>query len=71
MTLVQTKNLVLGPILYAIFIKPLYHIEKITTFADNNYVISSNKIKEVALEELGWKQKYENNKMVKRLWTEG
>jgi hypothetical protein len=27
---------ILGPILYALFIRPLYDIEKLTTFADDN-----------------------------------
>ena len=45
---------ILGPILYALFIRPLYKITKVTTFADDNYVIKSNKEKKmVALEELG------------------
>ena len=43
---------ILGPILYAIFIRPLYDIEKMKTFADDNYIISANKIKEVALRDL-------------------
>ena len=44
---------ILGPILYALFIRPLYDIEKLTTFADDNYVVECNKEKRVALEELG------------------
>ena len=36
---------ILGPILYAIFIRPLYDIEKITTFADDNYIVSSHEEK--------------------------
>ena len=43
---------ILGPILYALFIKPLYDIEKITTFADDNYVVSWSTKKENALEIL-------------------
>ena len=36
---------ILGPILYALFIRPLYIIEKITTFADDNYAIENGKNK--------------------------
>jgi hypothetical protein len=39
--------------LYALFIRPLYDIEKLTTFADDNYVVESNTDKKIALEELG------------------
>jgi hypothetical protein len=44
---------ILGPILYALFIRLLYKITKVTTFADDNYVIKSNKEKKKAREELG------------------
>ena len=44
---------ILGPILYALFIRPLYSITKLTTFADDNYVVSCNKDKNQALHELG------------------
>ena len=44
---------ILGPILYALFIRPIYDFEKLTTFADNNYVVECNKNKKIALEELG------------------
>jgi hypothetical protein len=47
------QGFILGPILYALFIRPLYKITKVTTFADDNYVIKFNKEKKVALEELG------------------
>jgi hypothetical protein len=46
---------ILGPILYALFIRPLYDLEKLTTFADDNYVIGYNKEKHLALRELGEK----------------
>ena len=46
---------ILGPILYALFIRPLYDLEKLTTFADNNYVIGYHKEKDLALTELGKK----------------
>jgi hypothetical protein len=44
---------ILGPILYALLIRPLYRITKVTTFADDNYIIKCNKEKKIALEELG------------------
>ena len=34
---------ILGPILYAIFVAPLFDLAKMTKFADDNYVIKSNK----------------------------
>jgi hypothetical protein len=43
---------ILGPILYALFIRPLYDIEKLTTFADDNYIISWSTTKEKTLEIL-------------------
>jgi hypothetical protein len=46
---------ILGPILYALFIRPLYDLEKLTTFADDNYVIGYHKEKDQALRELGEK----------------
>jgi hypothetical protein len=46
---------ILGPILYALFIRPLYDLEKLTTFADDNYVIGYHKEKNLALRELGEK----------------
>jgi hypothetical protein len=46
---------ILGPILYALFIRPLYDLEKLTTFADDNYVIGYHKEKDLALKELGEK----------------
>ena len=44
---------ILGPVLYALFIRPLYDFEKLTTFADDNYIIERNNNKKIALEELG------------------
>ena len=44
---------ILGPVLYALFIKPLYNLEKLTTFADDNYIIERNKEKELALISFG------------------
>jgi hypothetical protein len=43
---------ILGPILYALFIRPLYNFEKLTAFADDNYVIGHHKEKDLALREL-------------------
>jgi hypothetical protein len=33
---------VLGPVLFSIFIRPIYDIEEITTYAENNYVIKES-----------------------------
>lgn len=48
---------ILGPILYALFIRPLYDLEKMTTFADDNYIVEKHRNKRVALEKLGKKLK--------------
>ena len=34
---------ILGPILYAIFVSPLFDLEKMTLFADDNYIILWNR----------------------------
>ena len=34
---------VLGPILYSLFVSPLLDLEKITLFADDNYILVRNK----------------------------
>ena len=34
----------LGPILYAIYVSPLFDLEKMTIYADANFIIKSNKI---------------------------
>ena len=34
---------ILGPILYALFVSPLFDLEKMTLFADDNYIIRWNK----------------------------
>ena len=34
---------VLGPVLYAIFISQIFDLEDMSAFADNNYVIKTNK----------------------------
>jgi hypothetical protein len=46
---------ILGPVMYALFIRPLYHLEKLATFPDDNYVIGYHKEKHLALRELGEK----------------
>ena len=46
---------ILGPILYALFIRPLYDLEKITTFADDNYIVSWDLSKHKSLEVLSTK----------------
>ena len=43
---------VLGPILYALFVSPLLDLEKITLFADDNYVLTWNKNMDVLLTEM-------------------
>ena len=34
----------LGPILYAIYVSPLFDLEKMTNYADDNFIIKSNKV---------------------------
>ena len=65
-TIGTIQGSILGPILYALFIRPLYNLEKITTFADDNYAVESHKNKNTALEELG-KKTSKNYQMAKRL----
>ena len=36
---------ILGPILYAIFVAPLYDIEKLSNFADDNFILTNSKNK--------------------------
>jgi hypothetical protein len=38
----MVQGLVLGPILFSIFIRPIYDLEDITTYADDNYVIKQS-----------------------------
>ncbi len=45
----------LNTCLYALFIRLFYDLEKLTTFADDNYVIGYHKEKDIALGELGEK----------------
>ena len=46
---------ILGPILYALFIRPLYNLKKLKTFADDNYVVGNIKDRGLVLKELGEK----------------
>ena len=41
---------ILGPILYVIFISPLFDIENLTCFADDKFPLVYNKNKEVVIE---------------------
>ena len=43
---------ILGPVLYALFVSPLFDLAKMTMFADDNYVIVSNKHLNVLLIEI-------------------
>ena len=58
---------ILGPILYALFIRPLYDIVKITTFADDNYLVETGKTKDLVLKTLETKL----NKTIKWLKESG
>ena len=48
---------ILGPILYAIFISPLFNIENLTCFADDKYVLVENKEKSVVITHIQQKLK--------------
>jgi hypothetical protein len=39
-----TQGSVLGPVLYAIHVSPLFDLTQITNFADDNFVVRWNKI---------------------------
>jgi hypothetical protein len=43
---------ILGPVLFSLFMSPLLEIEDVMSYADDNYLIRGNKIKEVALQRL-------------------
>jgi hypothetical protein len=43
---------ILGPILFSLFVSPLLEKEDVMSYADDNYLIRGNKIKEVALQRL-------------------
>ena len=42
----------MGPVLFSIFIRPLYDLETLTTYADDNYIKSENRSLDVALKEI-------------------
>ena len=52
---------ILGPILYAIFVAPLYDITKLSNFADDNFAIALNKIKEQYIKSIEHKIKLFSN----------
>ena len=43
---------ILGPVLFSLFMSPLLEKEDVMSYADDNYLIRGNKIKEVALQRL-------------------
>ena len=43
---------ILGPILYAIFVSPLFDLTKMTNFADDNFVLRWNKHMEALIEDM-------------------
>jgi hypothetical protein len=43
---------ILGPVLFSLFVSPLLEKEDVMSYADDNYLIRGNKIKEVALQRL-------------------
>ena len=43
---------ILGPILYAIFVSPLFDIENMTNYADDNYIIRWNKCIEALISDM-------------------
>ena len=42
----------LGPILYTIFVSPLFDLEKMTNYADDNFIIRSNKVLTELMEDM-------------------
>jgi hypothetical protein len=46
------KGSILGPILFSLFLSPLLEKEDLISYADDNYLIKSNKCKEIALQRL-------------------
>ena len=46
------QGLVLGPVLYAIFISPLFDLEDLSAFADDNYTIKWHRDLEIAKSEI-------------------
>lgn len=43
---------ILGPVLFNLFMSPLLEKEDVTSYADDNYLVKSNKSKEIALQRL-------------------
>ena len=58
---------ILGPILYALFVSPLFDLTKMTLFADDNYVVRRNK----HLTELPKEMKETLEKIIKWLSESG
>ena len=48
---------ILGPILYAIYVAPLFDLTDLSNFADDNFILSIHKIKEQAIESIEIKLK--------------
>ena len=48
----MVQGSILGTILYAIFVSPLFDFAKMTLFADDNYVLHRNKQKPALLQEM-------------------
>ena len=46
------QGFILGPILYAIFVAPLYNITKLSNFADDNFAIALNKNKDLCIKSI-------------------
>ena len=42
----MVQGSVLGPVLYAIYISPIFELEDMSAFADDNYTIRCNKVQE-------------------------
>ena len=40
---------ILGPILYAIYVAPLFDLEDLSNFADDNFILTFNKVKQTAI----------------------
>ena len=48
---------ILGPILYAIFVAPLYEISKLSNFADDNFAITKHQSKAICMQLIEYKMK--------------
>ena len=48
---------ILGPILYAIFVAPLFEITKLSNFADDNFALTANKCKLACIKSMELKLK--------------